>query len=88
MFYIAEAFLISEGLSFSKHSAVIGEFGEYFARTNRVSPQFHRYLIEAEQSRIRSDYDASFNTSELEATEQIERAKLFLDLANQYLPTL
>ena len=88
MFYIAEAFLISEGLSFSKHSAVIGKFGEYFARTNRVSPQFHRYLIEAEQSRIRSDYDASFNTSELEATEQIERANLFLDLANQYLPTL
>ena len=28
MCYLAEAFLISEGLSFSKHSAFISKFGE------------------------------------------------------------
>ncbi|AFY73474.1 hypothetical protein Syn7502_01391 [Synechococcus sp. PCC 7502] len=84
MFYIAEAFLIGEGLSFSKHSAVISKFGEYFAKTNRVPIEFHRHLIEAEQSRLRADYDASFNTTEIEAIEQIERANLFLTFANQY----
>ena len=36
MFYLAEAFLISEGLSFSKHSAVISKFGERFTKTNRL----------------------------------------------------
>ena len=45
MFYVAEAFLLSEGLSFSKHSAVIAKFGEYFARTNRIPNVYHRYLM-------------------------------------------
>jgi uncharacterized protein (UPF0332 family) len=84
MFYIAEVFLIGEDLSFSKHSAVISKFGEYFAKTNLVPSEFHRHLIEAQQSRLRADYDASFTTTETEATEQIERANLFLTFANQY----
>ncbi len=45
MFYIAEAFLEGERLSFSKHSAVISAFGQQFARTwarsDRVSPQLN-----------------------------------------------
>ncbi len=85
MFYLAEAFLISEGLSFSKHSAVISKFGERFAKTNRVPSEYHRYLIESEQSRIRSDYDAAFNPTKVEAKENVERAIMFLELANQYL---
>jgi uncharacterized protein (UPF0332 family) len=45
MFYVAEAFLLVENLSFSKHAAVISKFGEYFARNNRVPRELHRYLI-------------------------------------------
>ena len=52
MFYIAEAFLEGEGLSFSKHSAVISAFGQQFARTGRVPIEFHRRLITAEQIRL------------------------------------
>lgn len=37
MFYIAEAFLLGEGLAFSKHSAVISAFGERFAKSGRVA---------------------------------------------------
>lgn len=33
MFYVAQAFLLGEGLSFSKHSAVIAAFGQQFAKT-------------------------------------------------------
>ena len=36
MFYIAEAFLESEGRSFSRHAAVIAAFGQYFAHTGKV----------------------------------------------------
>jgi len=53
MFYVASAFLEGEGLSFARHSAVIAAFGQQFARTGRVPVEFHRYLIAAEQSRIR-----------------------------------
>ena len=41
MFYIAEAFLLGEGLAFSKHSAVIAAFGQRVAKTGRVPKEFH-----------------------------------------------
>ncbi len=57
MFYVAEAFLLGEGLAFSKHSAVIAAFGQHFSKTGRVPQEFHRYLIEGESSRNVGDYD-------------------------------
>jgi uncharacterized protein (UPF0332 family) len=46
MFYIAEAMLLGESLTFSKHSAVIAAFGRQFAQTNPALADFHRYLID------------------------------------------
>lgn len=83
MFYIAEAFLEGEGLDFSKHSAVIAAFGREFAKPRRVSPDFHRFLIEAQELRTTSDY-GQFNAVTVDqATEQIQRAEDFLALAIQ-----
>lgn len=56
MFYIAEVFLEGEGLCFSKHSAVIAAFGREFAKSQRVPPDFHRFLIEAQELRTAGDY--------------------------------
>ena len=81
MFYIAEAFLLGEGLAFSKHSAVISAFGERFAKSGRVPQEFHRYLIEGESSRNVGDYDIKPGFSESEAAEQIEHTEKFLELA-------
>ena len=86
MFYLAEAFLMGENLTFSKHAAVIGKFGESFARTGRVPTEFHRYLIQAQQSRTLADYDPTPGTSsEEEATEQIRRAEVFLSFSQTEL---
>jgi uncharacterized protein (UPF0332 family) len=85
MFYIAEAFLLGENLTFSKHSAVISKFGEYFARTGRVPVEFHRNIIQAEQSRIKADYDATSQVSKTEANEQITHAETFLTFAQANL---
>lgn len=41
MFYVASAFLEGDGLSFGKHSAVIGAFGKNFSKTGRVPKHFH-----------------------------------------------
>lgn len=38
MFYIAEALLLGQGLSFSKHSAVLAAFGERLAKQGIVPP--------------------------------------------------
>ena len=85
MFYIAEAFLLGEGLSFSKHSAVIAAFGQHFIRTGRVSQEFHRYLIEGEDSRNVGDYDSVSGFDKEEALEQVHHAARFLELADELL---
>ena len=88
MFYIAEAFLEGEGMSFSKHSAVISAFGREFARTNRVPVEFHRFLIEAQELRNAGDY-GDFNAVSLEDAEKlITWAEQFLALAEGAIGTL
>ncbi|MEP0956474.1 HEPN domain-containing protein [Leptolyngbya sp. FACHB-1515] len=81
MFYVVEAFLEGEGLSFSKHSAVISAFGRRFASTGRLPVEFHRYLITAEQIRRQGDYDPNSTLTVAQAAEQISRAEEFLQLA-------
>ena len=56
MFYIAEALLIEQGLSYSSHTAVIGAFGKLFTKTGRLDARFHRYLLDAQDIRNVGDY--------------------------------
>jgi uncharacterized protein (UPF0332 family) len=88
MFYIAEAFLLGDGLTFSKHSAVIGEFGHRFANTGRVPVEFHRYLLDGQDSRNKGDYDIGLGVTEAEAAEQIAHAAQFLELAERLIGPL
>ena len=85
MFYIAEAFLLGEGLVFSKHSAVISAFGKHFVKTGIVPNEYHYYLIESQNSRNIGDYGIETGLSEAQAADQVEHAELFLDLAKRTL---
>ena len=84
MFYAAQAFLASEQQSFSSHSAVISAFGQHFARTRRVPPEYHRFLIEGQELRLDADYELP-GVPASEAAEQIQRAEKFLRLAEDFL---
>jgi uncharacterized protein (UPF0332 family) len=88
MFYIAEAFLEGKKLTFSKHSAVIAAFGREFAKPCRVSPDFHRFLIEAQELRTTGDYGQFNAVTADQAAEQIQRTEAFLALALQEIDTL
>jgi uncharacterized protein (UPF0332 family) len=85
MFYVAQAFLLEDGLAFSKHSAVIAAFGERFAKTGRVPVEFHRYLLDGEDRRNTGDYGLGVELSKSDADQQIARAEQFLDLAERLL---
>jgi uncharacterized protein (UPF0332 family) len=78
MFYLASAFLLGDGLTFSKHSAVISAFGREFAKIERVPVKFHRQLKEAQDLRNVGDYGATGLISQEEAELQIQRAEAFL----------
>lgn len=85
MFYVAEAFLEGEEMSFSKHSAVIAAFGRHFAHAGKVPVEFHRFLLEAQELRHRGDYGESRTVTPEQAHEQIVRAEQFLELAERLI---
>jgi uncharacterized protein (UPF0332 family) len=85
MFYIAEALLLNENLSFSSHAAVISALGKYLVKTNKISTKYHRYLIDAQDQRNRGDYDVNPNLTKEDADKLIVQAEEILDFANQYL---
>ncbi|MGI0482348.1 HEPN domain-containing protein [Geminocystis sp. CENA526] len=85
MFYVAEALLLSENLSFSSHSAVISAIGKYFVKTQKIPSQYHRYLIDTQDQRNRADYDYNPNLNSIEANKFISQAEEMLNFAYQYL---
>jgi hypothetical protein len=58
---VAEALLLDEGLSFSRHGSVIGEYGRLFARTERLDRRFHRLLNRTFAARQTAHYDTDFD---------------------------
>ena len=88
MFYVAEAFLEGEGMSFSRHSAVISAFGRELANTGRVPVEFHRYFIEAQEVRHSGDYGERQAVDFEQAQVQIDRAEEFLNLAQRLIGSL
>ena len=85
MFYAAEAILLSEGSTYSKHSAVIAAFGQRFAKTDRIPKEYHRYLIEAGGIRNVGDYDIHSSLTVEEVEQHMDRARLFLEMAGRFL---
>ncbi|MCC5899241.1 MAG: HEPN domain-containing protein [Phormidium sp. GEM2.Bin31] len=88
MFYIATAFLEGEGLSYSKHSAVIAAFGAHFARTKRIPVELHRYLIDAERIRLRADYNTDLDITEADVKQIIAHGEEMLNFALANLDSL
>jgi uncharacterized protein (UPF0332 family) len=85
MFYVAEALLVERGRRFRKHSAVHSAFGVQFAKVGLLEPKYHRWLLDAFDRRIVSDYDTTGKVSPHEVRETINRAKEFLTQANRFL---
>lgn len=83
MFYVAQAFLLSEELSFSSHSSVISAFGRIFAKAKRVPPEFHRYLINAQEIRTEADYDLNPEITSVQLKKMIDQAEEMLNFAIQ-----
>jgi uncharacterized protein (UPF0332 family) len=85
MFYVAQAFLEGDGLTFSRHAGVISAFGQHFARTGRVPVELHRYLLEAMAVRHQGDYALHPAISANDAAEQITRAEQLFAAAERLI---
>lgn len=78
MFYLAEALLLGDGLSFSKHAGVIAAFGQHFVKPGRLPEHLHRYLIEGMERRNLGDYAMGPGLSPEAAAEQLRWAEEFM----------
>ncbi len=85
LFYTAEALLLSRGLSFSSHSAVIANFGKDFAKTKTLNPKFHHYLMESQDRRNIGDYSILAEVTKEQVQEMLLWAKEFIKAAENYL---
>jgi uncharacterized protein len=85
MFYVAEALLWEEGRQSKSHSGIHSLFGEVFAKTRRLDPKYHRWLLAAFNQRAAGDYgfDAAFPPETV--GELIKRASEFLAAAEAFL---
>ena len=85
MFYLTEALLLSKGLKFSSHSAVIAAYGKEFSKTKLFDSKFHHYIITAEERREDGHYGASENVSDEDALESFQWAGEFMQSVKEYL---
>ena len=85
MFALAQAYLLGQDLSFSRHSAVIAAFGQNFAKTGIVPADYHRHLIAAQQDRQSADYGSDVPVSRTEAALHVEHARDFLRYAQAHM---
>lgn len=88
MFYTVQALLLSKGLTFSSHSAVIAAFGKEFAKSRLLEPKLHRLLIDAEARRAVGHYGGvEKEVTESESVESYQWAGEILQAARAYLET-
>lgn len=78
LFYVAEALLAHLGQSYSSHAAVIAAYGREYAKTAKMDPRFHQWLIAAQNLRNVGDYGVEAHVTE-------EEAKLACDWADEFI---
>jgi len=85
MFYVAQAFLLGQGLKFSKHGSLIAAFGLHFVKTGLIPAHYHQNLIKGYNKRVIGDYTTNSTLTKTEADTMITQAEEFLALAEQML---
>lgn len=85
MLHAAQALLREHDLRYRKHAGVHGAFGEHFAKTDRLDPKYHRWLLDAFDDRLRGDYDIDLSFDREAVVKRIEQAREFLAVAREYL---
>lgn len=84
-FYGATALLLSEGLDFSKHSAVIAALHQRFVKAGRLSQEQGKDLNWLFEIRSVGDYGGTAHVSQPEAERAIEAAEKFLTSVRRLL---
>lgn len=84
-FYALQALMLTIGLSFSKHTGVIGAFSERFIREGHFPREFSRHISRLSRERHMGDYDFAKVISREDAKEDIRIAGEVIEAVKEYL---
>ena len=85
MFYIAEALLDAQGLSFASHRGVVAAFGKNFAKTGALDERFHKALLTGFSQRQIGDYRFDSDLGQEDIDRMRKDALDFLVAAKDWL---
>lgn len=69
MYHLAQALLISNGLSAHSHAGLLNMFHMYFVKTGTVSRELGGFFSRMEQMRERADYNCAYDVTESEIAQ-------------------
>ena len=72
MFFMAEAALLTKGITANSHRGVINLFGKHFVKTGVFPPEFGRALGRAYDERLVGDYGIEGGTTKEDAEMLLE----------------
>lgn len=84
IFHAINAIHILNGVSYRKHSEVLGNFNKDYVKTGIFPKDLGRKVAQAEEIRHASDYDDFYIATKSEVEEQVKLAEEFLQLAKEY----
>ncbi len=85
MLYAAQAALVGEEVEVRSHGAVHAAFGSRFAKTRRLDPRLHRWLLDAFDLRLLADYDPMWTLEAASLQETVDQAQSMIDVIARFL---
>lgn len=85
MFFAVQALLLTRGLSFSSHKAVLSAFSGEFIKTGVFKKESGKAVRRAFEKRHISDYMPACVITGPEAAEMLEEAEAFIRAVEEYL---
>lgn len=85
VFHLLQAALLTHGLSFSKHSAVISQFSKIFLKTGILPKEFSKIIEKLKKARETGDYDYIQIVEEEEAKTDITEAGKVINAIEEFL---
>jgi len=85
IFYLAEALLISEGISVKSHRGLLNQLGKYFIKPEKIPAKCNEVFQRAFDRRMVSDYEFEPDITRETAQEVLEDASYFRTVGKTYL---
>lgn len=85
IFHAMRAITALKGYDSSKHSGIISYFNQNFVKSGVFDKDVSKIIKKASFLREKSDYEDFYIASRKDAVEQLDEAKVFLSIIEEYL---